>query len=514
MISMHIRFDKKQRRHIFNIVFLCFLGYIFYYFVTKIGAYYSPNSDFFIHLAEGHALVSNPLSRVTAPPFYSIVVYLLETLLPIPLAGFKGGALFNTVCLIVSLYYLWLLSKKWLGIYALIPLVWFICNPLTFTVTLQALNQPLSLLLVILALYYHNKSPVISYAFALLAFFARIESIALFGVFFIYDRITYRSIRKPRLLFLSLAIACLWLSAPLLQPSNRDYTTEILHRWEEIPNLEFLTNSFYIAPFSIISKLDVRINSFRLASYKTLFSVLSFLWITIGVLYCYKKRLYPPALLYGYIISYCLIHIIFPDAVLRYSYLILPFIHILFCWPILIAKRSTVAVSQFLSIVSIAILSCIIILYSWTDGRAYANNEVLIDIETRLATEWFNENVQNPAFVYFFQSWVAAYFSTNKNIEYSYNDDIHYASRNMCSHNKDVYIVIDSHVVTDNSYFDTLHCLNFFKRINSSTEAQKSLILLKSMSIQNHWTTIYRLNKSDSPICADESMSLILSQCR
>lgn len=462
-----------------------------------------PDSDFFSYIDEGRRLLSNPLTRVVSPPLYSVIVYLFEALLPIRHAGVVGGTVFNIFCFVASLWFLWKLSKQWLGWFGLLPVILLSVNPLAFFVNLQPLNLPLATLFVLMAMYYNEKRPVFSYVLALTAFFSRPEAACILVVFLVRDLVMKK--RAPHLgwLIVALFVVAAWYLRPMLDAQKSDYLAEIVARKNEIPNVAFLRNSFAIAPFLTLSQdsINEAFNPLRLNADTSIIALLSMVWITCGVAHCYKKRLGLPITAFGYTALYTLVHVLFPDRVLRYSYPITPFVYMLLFWPALIINGHSPKIQKAGSVLIMTIVTTVIVVSIWLNGAAYLETQRWIKAEKRFVAEWFNAHAQKPTVVYAFDFVVSKYYTDNPNVVYADIIDPHSWSDDLCTHPQDMYVVIDSYTEGPGYYFDYINGLNYFVHISQSKDVQQYLLLMKKISIHQWWARIYKVNKTKEGWC-------------
>ena len=487
--------------------FILFLIGVGVLFIWSLHYFYAPNSDFFLYLTEGHALTKSPFARVVAPPLYSIIVFCLETALPIRSPGFIGGALLNIVLFVLTLYFMWDLSKRWLGAYAYVPVVWMLMSPLSYPVNLQTTNMPLALLFVIMSLDYNDTNPITSYILAALAVFSRIESIVLFAIFIVFDLAKRKRIRAPLILFVCAAIACCSLLGPLLRPNGLDYIHEIVARRAEVPNVLFITNSFFIIPFSAISKFRTTVSFFSEVSF---FTAATIMWLTAGAWYCYKRHMYEPFMLLGYISMYSVIHLVFPDAAFRYSYLVLPGIFILLCWPAAITGKKAPQYIRICTVIIVVSLTGLIGSFFYTDGLPYVDRERLIDSEIRLTADWFSGAIHSPSDVYVFEPYVYRYFSNNRYVIYPDTFHAYNWVRDLCAQRNRTYFVLDSRSSADGGYWDYQNGLGFFHLIATSTETRHALSIVHTISMGDHWAKIYTIDTNTW--CNSPSIKKLFSQ--
>lgn len=489
----------KKNTKFFVISYLCFF---FLYFISQIHFFYVPDSDFFQYIGDGRTILQNPLAKIVTPPLYSIIIYLFETYLPIATPGITGGIFLNIISLIFSLYFLWLLIRKEFKIYAFLPLTILALNPLTRIVYLQPLNIPLATLFVLIAIYYYRKYPLLAYAFTLLAFFCRTESIILCAAFVLYDIFVLRRIKIHFGLLIVLFVAALTFLRPLISFDKQDYYSEIIARRNEIPNFTFARNSLATAPFLIFSKSQLTGGNvpFRPVSLDSLIMLLYVFWVVMGVILCFRKKIYMPLLFFFYFIFYIILHMIFPDSVLRYSYPTLPFGYVLLFWPTALLYTQRTLLKALVHLIFVASLTLYICIRAITIGQEYLNNQKWVKAEKRIAAEWLNDNIKKPTTVYTFEFWVSQYYSRNMNVTYANSVNPHAWQEKLCRENN-VIIIIDNQTQNPISYFDSLNGLDYFAKIKYSEELQQDLLLLKKIDLGYRWAEIYQLKNPKKEWC-------------
>jgi hypothetical protein len=477
---------------------VCLLIFVFYWLCKQINTFYVPDSDFFNYLFVGQRMLANPLDRViTSAPLYPVIIYIFQRTLPVRHPGITGGIILNITCFTISLYFLWRLLKQWIGWYALLPVLLFVVNPLVLYVVLQPTNLPLATVLVLIALYYFEKHPAASYLLALFALATRAESVVVFFVFIIKDLVARRAIRCPAWLFILFVVAFFWYARPLM-PKDNIYSETIARR-QEIPNATFLRNSFINAPFSY--ELLAAYDPSKIFSKEGVMTVFSVVWIVIGALYYFNQKRLEALPFLGYIVGYCVIHVLFPDRVLRYSYPMLPFVYTLMFWPVVVVRNAASYIKKALCLFIIFGITLIIIAGSLINGPPYINNQKWDRAERRLTVEWLNQNVKKPTAVYAFEYYVFNYYVENDKVTFAETKKPDVWIHDLCAYNQNVYIVFDNETEGPGSYYDHLNGLDYFLAINKSEEAKKSLLLIKSIEVNSRWAKIYKFSKPSNDWC-------------
>ena len=490
-------------RRAFPYFLLVFLVGVFCYLCLNIHRISVPDSDFFLYVDEGRKFLFNPFAGIVTSPIYSVIVYLFERFLPIKYPGVTGGIIFNITCFTVSLYFVWLLSKRWMGWFAIIPLVLMAVNPLAIVVHLQPLNLPLATMLVLMAIYYDGKQPRLSYGLGIVAFFVRPEMAVIFVVIFIRDLAVQKRLAHPVLLLVAVVLIALWYFRPLTAPQNNDYLAEIIARRSEIPNVAFLRNSFAIAPFLTLSQDSINdaFNPLRPGADTNVIAALSLVWILCGVAYSYKNRLSQPLFIFGFVVFYSLIHVLFPDRVLRYSYPITPFVYMLLFWPVIMLNGHPARAQKIVSIGAVSIIFMVVILSVCLNGSSYIETQRWIKGEKRFAAEWFNAHVTSPTVVYAFEFWVSRYYTDNKNVLYADTENHRSWSNDLCTYTQNIYVVIDSQTEEKVYYFDSVGGINYFVRIHQSKEAPQYLLPITRITAGRRWAEIYEVDKTKEHWC-------------
>lgn len=462
--------------------------------LTKVNTFYVPNSDFLNYLTVGRQMLINPLDPViTSAPLYPVIIWIFESILPVKYPGVIGGIIFNIACFIATLYIQWLLARKTIGQYAIVPVLLFATNPLVQYVVLQPSNLPLTVLFVFLALFTYKKNPAISYSMMILGSMTRIEVIALFVLGIVSDIFISKKISCPRLLLVAFILLVSWYVRPVMPKDN--YAAEILHRKSEIPNIAFIRNSVVRAPFSY----DM-INSNKLFDYSSWEAVSMsalLVWLFFGGLLYMRRQSESRILFIGFILLYSVFHILFPARTLRYSYLLLPFLYTLLLIPIIDVdqfKLMNYIIPK--KVVVYALASCVIFA-SFSNGPVYIENQRWDRAERRLVSEWLNAYIQKPSIVYAFEPYVHNYYNDNHNIVYEDTARLRAWQRDLCDSPKETYIIFDNQTDKPGSYYDHLNGLDYFLTMRKSPGVLQHFRLVNRISFLERYAEIYKvINKS------------------
>ncbi len=445
------------------------------YFLFNSIYFYVPNPDVFEYLTEGKIIINYPFSWIATPPAYSVLLHILEKILPFENPGIIGGILFNILSFTLSMVILWKQSTAWLGKFAYLVLLVFIVHPLSSLINLQPMNASPALLLILLVFYLHRRHPILSYIFIVLAFFCRYEAIVLFPIVLLWDLLEYKRLREP--------LSFLYSSIPVLIWTMRGFYEDTVYRpeytagyYNKIPNTEFIINAFS----SII--LNLKTGSTPIA-------IFIIVWLTIGILICYKKGIIIP-LLYGlFIVGYGIIHTMFPAVVPRYGYLILPFILVLFYWPVVYINQSNRIGKTIISCVLIGLT--IFITYRSLKYRDFQTNEQWSRADKRIAGIWLKNNITKPTIVYAFMNDIIGYFAKNSLVEYPQKYNTYGLSQYICDDKKDILIFIDNEITKKRYYYDYADGQDFTS-VFMNSEIFPYFHHLETLRIKDYAIKIYR----------------------
>jgi hypothetical protein len=214
-----------------------------------------------------------------------------------------------------------------------------------------------------------------------------------------------------------------------------------------------------------------------------------------------------PLLLWGYVVGYTVIHIIFPDRVLRYSYPLLPFLCALLFWPALVMQGRIPKIKKVMSAATICGLFVYIVFNTAHNGGKYLDSMRWDKPERRVVAEWFNTRVNHPVVVYAFEYWVSEYYTDNPNVTYASTVRPLSWTQDLCRYDEDVYIVLSLQTEERGSYFDHLNGIDYFKKLSSNKENSRYLTLIKTIVMNtsegtSRWAKIYRFNKAPPEWCA------------
>ncbi len=486
---------KKYSFNRTNIFLSIFLIGVFIWISTQMNTYIVPNSDFLNYLNVGQRMLANPIDPViTSAPLYSVIVYMLEIVLPMSSPGVFGGISINIIFLILTLYFAWILSRRWLGAYALLPVVFFAINHVTLSVVLQPSNIPLALLFVFVAMYQYPIAPSTAYLLVILAMLTRIEAIVLFPLFFILDIFYFRKFRCPKIIIALFAVVVIWYIRPVVPRDN--YVEEMVNRSAEIPNMAFLKNSFIRAPFSYNLLLFTK--QFDSFPYESIVLMLVLTWLLFGAIYFYRRDQMSTLLMCGFVVGYTVIHFIFPDPVIRYSYPLLPFVYILLCWPIALLRNKRSIYQKVCIAVVMTVLSSLILFFSLINGPMFTNDQRWDRAERRFASEWLNANIHRKIVVYSFEYYVYQYYIKNPLVRVIDTTKLSTWSQDFCSQGTDIYVVFDNQTDGQGGYFDHLNGLGYFQALQKSKDLMSNLILVKSIRLDKRHADIYKFAHNSS----------------
>ncbi len=473
---------------------------VFIWLCFQVNTFYVPNSDFLNYLNVGHRILINPFDPyITSAPLYSILVYVLEIILPIKHPGIIGGIIVNILFFITSLIFLWLLSKRWMNNYALLPVLFFGINPVMLYVVLQPSNIPLSVMLILMALFYYTSKPTFAYVLVLIASLTRIESIPVLFVFIISDLIFYKRLRCSKTIIVASLCILAWYIRPIIPHDN--YIDEIKFRRDEIPNLAFIRNSFIRAPFSYdLLNANKPIEAF---SSETIAILIIILWIILGLRRYYKLDKVRSFVIIGYVLGYIFIHTVFPDRVIRYSYPLLPFVYMLICWPVIYINTIYSSYTRNLSIFLVSVLALGVCCFSVVNAPFYINDQRWDRAERRLVAEWLNNNIHSQTAVYTFEHYVFSYYVSNPFIDYIDTTESKAWTDDLCTQKGDIYVVFDNQTESDGEYFDHLNGLDFFHQFKNNKSAMSKLKLIKTIRIEKRHAEIYKFIENPiNPWCS------------
>lgn len=472
---------------LFPLILFCY----FLYICSRIGWFPVPDTDFFLYLNEGEALLHNPFTKSVAPPLYSMIVAFFERTLPIIHPGLTGGIIINCVSFVLSMYFLVKITYKWLGKASFIPLFMLAINPITANLYLQPTNATTAILFIIVAIYCYTKRPSLSYMFAALATLSRPEAVVLFACFPILGIIEKKRIPRLGWFIVFLSITLLWFFRPFFSLGKEDYFIEVVARLKEIPNIKFLQNTFSAVPLLFFT------------DYPPPVAYAFFVWITVGGVYNLIKKKPEMVLIVCLILFYCILHIFFHEEVLRYSYFILPFIYVLSCWPAMIPRTKTPKILYSLLRSTILLIIFLIGINSLKNTTTeYLEKARRVKIEKRMLADWLNKTVTTPTTIYAFEYWLPMYFTTNKLVTYERSVDISTWKNSLCDSNQTSYIVIDCQTEgAEAQYFDQVNGLGGYVEIKNSQEVAQHLFMVKKISYHERWLKIYGFNKLSGTLC-------------
>jgi hypothetical protein len=477
------QFFERNDRYLFPL----FLFIALAYYSSKLNYYLIPNSDFFLYLSEGKALLTNPFFVPLSPPLYSVIVSALEAALPFRHAGEYGGILINNVCFILTLYLMGRMLRTWLGFpYYYLPILLIAFNPLMLGVNWQPNNSALFLTLIVLTIAIHRKHPTISYICMVLAYFCRYEAIILIPVLVLWDLLERKRIVRPIALALCLLPIAGWIYRT--SATGNQYFDEISARKHEVPNILYLKNSFTVTPFYVPTNYYAGLARSLSPAVLTLTAIV-IVWIFIGAVRAYRDRQWELVAAFSILILYSVLHVLFPDANLRYSYPALPFVYMFYFWPLVYMKRPEPAVRVIvLAIVCDIFFSMVVNQYA---HQEFLTQERWIKSEKRFAAEWLNGNIKRPVTVYAFEYFVEAYYNTNKLVTYATDYRQKEFQASLCDSKQGIVIVVDNQVEEPGYYFDYVNNLGFFKDFVKSSDIA-DFRMIWDYKRDDRWAKIYQ----------------------
>lgn len=455
------------------LLLLLLIAGIYSYFLYNIRYYYVPDPDVFEYLAEGKAMLHESFMWVATPPAYSVLLYVFDKTLPIENPGIVGGILFNILCFALSLFILWKLSGKLLGLYIFLPLILFMISPLSFLVNLQPLNISSALLFILLTFFFHHGHPKISYVFMTLAFFCRYEAIVLFPIVVFWDLLERKKLSSPATFLLLCIPVVTWVWGGLNQDTV--YTPEIIAGGHKIPNSDFVVNSFS----SIL---------FNFTAGSAPIAILVVSWLIVGIFICYKNGIIMPLLFGLFIFAYSLIHTMFPVVVPRYSYLILPFILILFYWPAMFISRLKSSSKTF--VIVLLVVLTIYSVHRSVSYRGFQTQPQWSRADKRAEGIWLNKNIIRPTIVYAFMNDVIGYYANNLLIKYPRKYNQQEMNQNICDDNKDIIIFIDNDTTQKKYFYDYADGLDY-ANVFINSEIFPYFNLLETLHVRDYMIKTY-----------------------
>lgn len=464
----------KSHRSLGGLIVLLLIICTGIYLLINIHYYYVPDPDIFEYLQEGKELFHAPWIWIPTPPFYSLLLYILDNILPVVNAGIVGGTLINIVCFLCSIYILWRLTEQWLGLYALLPILILIINPLSSLTNLQPMNAGAALFFVLLTFYLHKKRPGASYLCMALAFFCRYEAIVLLPIMLLWDFFEHKRIQNPIAFIAAAELILVWSVRGYFE--DKLYTPEIVARAKELPNIEFFSNTFFSTLFNVQTPVPIYA------------PIIVSIWIVIGIIICYKYKVFIPLLLCLYLIGYTLIHLAFPAVTPRYSYGALPFVLILLYWPAAFLRSSNKIIVKLGA--CIMIILTIVLVYR---SVSYRQNQTSLQwnrADKRVLGLWIQHNVHRPTIVYGFLSMIMNYYAHKTFASYPDRFDEHEFTRNVCDDTKDILIFIDNNPKKQSFYYFYGFGLDYVDTFNSS-KMFPYFSLLQKVTIQGYEINIY-----------------------
>ncbi len=468
--------------------------------LTKIHLFYVPNSDFMNYLNVGRRMFINPMDPViTSAPLYPVIIWIFEILVPIESPGVIIGIVFNIICFIATLYVMWMLIRRVMSQHALIPVVLFAVNPLSLYVVLQPSNLPLAVLFVFLAILTHKHKPIYSFSMLFLGSITRIEVLVLFAIIMLHDLFILRKNRCPKGLLILFILLFAWYARPVMPHDN--YVSEISHRLIELPNLAFIRNSVLRAPFSINLLTSHKI--FDYTSPESFLVLMLLFWLFIGARIYKKESPEYSTMTNSFMLSYGLIHLLFPDRTIRYSFPLLPFVYVFLFLPFRGVFRFRKTDYTGIMRYAVIFIACGIAVLSFTHGSTYTNDQRWDRAERRLVSEWLNTYIRSPSVVYAFEPYVHRYYNKNNNIQYHTTHDQSAWKNELCMEKRDVYIIFDNQTTSSGSYYDHINGLDYFLAMQQSTEAMKQLKIVHSIKAGHRYANVYRFINTSEGWCGN-----------
>lgn len=453
---------------------VCITIVIFWYTITNLHYYYTPNPDVFEYLTEGKLLLRNWGLWIATPPLYSILISLFDLTLPLKYPGISGGILFNAICLTLSIVLLWKQSERFLGNFVFLPILIFLTHPITARVNLQPSNFTPAMLLILLALNAHTRFPSLSYLLVVVAFFFRYEAIAVYPILLILDILQHKTFRSPFASILSLIPIVTWIIRGVSEDTV--YRPEYAMAYYNFPNIGFIRETFSSHLFNFVHD-------------NWIIAFLAIVWIVAGVTICFKKKILPPVAYSLFIFFYSVIHILFPASTPRYAYLILPFTFVLFYWPAIFIARPHRPSQKFM--LGILLLASAIILLRNGAFRAYQSDLIWDRADKRFSGEWIRSSITKPTIVYAFMNDIMEYYATGAPVEFKRRYYPQELIQTICDNEKDILVIISNELAKRRYYYSYADGGDF-EMLFKDSQVFPYFQLFKTLHIELHTNDIYK----------------------
>ena len=436
-----------------------------------------PNSDFFAYLSQGENFFSHPLTSGKHPIGYPVLIYVFEQFRFIQYAGIRGGIFLNICSFIASLVVLFHILRRQLQYLVFAPILLLLLNPLSYGVVLGCTNESVFILcvLVVWLLRVQNNRRW-AYAAAFFSLLFRHEGIVMIPVLFVCDYMEKKKIYPYVVLYSWLL---LFLSTLSLLTGNA-YGGEIQSRLREIPNTVFLFNTLFLLPFH-----------WSVSSPVLLMVVLCLFFLGIWLSITEKNI----RMIFGslFLLLYFLMHVFFPDASFRYSYIALWFLYPVFLWMIIDFIRLVVrpVFLQKITYICVAIGICWI---GYTMVSLLIKNPVYpfdrqYDEEKKYVAEWLDVHTLSPTTVYVIGPWIVDYFVRNPLVHVSF--DTLSPSLLQQKRKDNLIIVIDPYIFREEGYFFNKYGGEFYRTFSTQFSDFGFRFLDTIYINKDHWAKLY-----------------------
>lgn len=387
-----------------------------FYIITHRSYYYVPVLDFFLLIREGVQYLAFSLPYVIQdPPFYSMLVVGISRLVPIRYPEIAVGIIVNLILFLTNTLLVWHLTRKYLGNFAILPVLLIITNPLSYYLVLQPLNTMAFTAVVLVSLTARSKGrTTLAYAIAGFGYLVKHEIVGLLGAYVLVDILDRTNKRKRRtfgLFFRALIPAVVWeVLTAVHNPYANQYLNEALRFASELPNTRYLIDTFVRVPFPIVPVGTV--------TGSVLVTALA-LYLAKGFLVWFQKndRFIRSALLFG--LLYSLIHVLYPSDALRYAFPILWLTYFLALWPFTMIKTRKASVSRMMTRTLVVAFALLAAAANASAVSPFLASERERGWQYRVVGEWLTDvPLPRKTLVIMRYSHITTYYTRNPNVEF------------------------------------------------------------------------------------------------
>ncbi|MBI5614198.1 hypothetical protein HY947_04705 [Candidatus Gottesmanbacteria bacterium] len=461
-----------------------------------------PNTNFFAYAKEGNEYLSGKIPElVKLPPVYSILITIPGLFIHSDYIQLKTAVMMNIVLITSSFLLIYVYLKK-IDTQISLPITCLLMsNFLSFIVALQPINTAAFVFLFMVALtldiYKKKRLPMI---IAGIGYLVRPESIVLLCTLFVKNLVLvflgHNKIQKTKekiilftdYFFISLTPFVIWEAFAYYHNAKaNDYFLEIARRINEIPNWSFLVDS------------EVNYLFYTLALPKII--VLSFMIVLVSIctILLIRGKFREIATLLLFSLLYAAIHVFFPVASGRYSYVLLLINYVLLFVPILYLHTMHHITSHQKSIL-IVLLTFFLLYVNVRDLPQGFAKEKKYREEALLLIEYLrSNNFTKQTVILIPEPWIAQYFNQNTKVSVV-SAPINCISLscltkdNAIQSAEEVLVALDSYTsrALGKKYFKNFPHAKFFEYFDTRLSA--SMVPIYSATLNDSWIRIYQLS--------------------